>query len=96
MKVDPAEVKMTLHSLSATPNRLKALSRGLDKDQLQFRSDEEPWSCNDNLAHLRACADVWGGSIMAMISQEHPTLRYILPRTWIKKQIILNRIFIVL
>ncbi len=40
---------------------------------------------NDILAHLRTCADVWGNHIAIMITQDHPTLRYISPRTWIKK-----------
>jgi DinB family protein len=85
MKVDYAEIEKTLKSLTASPDRLKALSKGLDKTQLHFRSAEEPWSFNDILAHLRGCADVWGKSILAMISQEHPTLRYVSPRTWMRK-----------
>jgi hypothetical protein len=40
---------------------------------------------NDILAHLRACADVWGKSILAMVAQDHPTLRYVSPRTRMKK-----------
>jgi DinB family protein len=85
MKVDFAEIEKTLKSLAATPDRLKALSKGLDNTQLHYRSDEEPWSFNDILAHLRACADVWGKSILAMSSQEHPTLRYVSPRAWMRK-----------
>jgi hypothetical protein len=37
------------------------------------------------LAHLRACADVWGNCIVAMIAEDTPTLRAVNPRTWIKK-----------
>jgi hypothetical protein len=85
MKVDPAEIEKAIQALADTPHRLKSLSKGRGKTQLHFRSDVEPWSSNDILAHLRACADVWGKSIMAMISQEHPTLRYISPRTWMRK-----------
>ena len=91
MKVDSAEIEKTLKSLAATPHRLRSLTDDLDKTPLHFRSEEDPWSANDILAHLRACADVWGKSIMAMISQEHPTLRYVSPRTWMRKRIILNR-----
>jgi hypothetical protein len=86
MKVSPTEVEKTLKLLTETPRRLESLSRGLGNARLHFRSAEEPWSANDILAHLRACADVWGQSIMAMIAQEHPTLRYISPRTWIRKK----------
>jgi hypothetical protein len=52
---------------------------------LNFRTDDDSWSVNDILAHLRACADVWGKGMQMMITQDHPTLRYISPRTWIKK-----------
>ena len=85
MKADSAEIEQVLKSLADTPHHLKSLSKGLSKTQLHRRSNEEPWSSNDILAHLRACAEVWGKSIMAMISQEHPTLRYISPRTWMRK-----------
>jgi hypothetical protein len=37
------------------------------------------------LAHLRACADVWGGCIATIIARDTPTLRAVNPRTWIKK-----------
>jgi hypothetical protein len=37
------------------------------------------------VAHLRACADVWGGSIDRMVAEEHPTIRYVSPRSWIRK-----------
>jgi hypothetical protein len=85
MNVKSVEIEATLKALADTSHRLNSLSNGLDKTQLHFRSDEEPWSANDILAHLRACSDVWGKSILAMISQEHPTLRYISPRTWMRK-----------
>jgi hypothetical protein len=84
MNINPAEIESILKCLEATPHRLEALSEGIDKTQLHQRSDEGPWSPNDNLAHLRACADVWGKSIMAMILQKHPTLHYTSPRIWIR------------
>jgi hypothetical protein len=37
------------------------------------------------LAHLRACADVWGNCIAAIITQDGPTLRAVNPRTWISR-----------
>lgn len=36
------------------------------------------------LAHLRACADVWGGYyIRKILEEEVPTIKAINPRTWI-------------
>jgi hypothetical protein len=85
MTVTPAEVEQSLKLLSATPRRITTLSRGLKEAQLYTKADEAAWSFSDILAHLRACADVWGKSIRAMLEHDHPTLRYVSPRTWMRK-----------
>src|SRR5678815_3059447 len=85
MKVSPAEAENVLRLLAATPRRIASLTRRVEIANLYFRPHQDSWSANDVLAHLRACADVWGKSIIAMISQDHPTLRYISPRSWIRK-----------
>jgi hypothetical protein len=41
--------------------------------------------CNEILAHLRACSDVWGKSITRMLNEDNPTMRYVSPRTHMKK-----------
>jgi hypothetical protein len=74
-----------LDQLRSTPRALASLSDGLNPEILHHRTPEEPWSANDILAHLRACADVWGESILEMLEKNHPTIRYVSPRTWMKK-----------
>jgi hypothetical protein len=74
-----------LRLLADTPGRLEALSRGMGDDRLQRPQNEGAWSANEILAHLRACADVWGDSIRSMIECDRPKLRYVSPRTWIRK-----------
>jgi len=44
------------------------------------------WSTNEVLAHLRACGDMWGGCIKAILAENHPTLRAVNPQTWIEKR----------
>lgn len=85
MQVSPVEIDTVLTLLKATPPRLAAMTNGYEPVWLQTNPDEDSWSANDILAHLRACADVWGKSMLTMIAQERPTLRYISPRTWIRK-----------
>jgi DinB superfamily len=85
MKVSPAETERVLRLLAATPRRIASLSRGFEIGKLHFRPHQDSWSANDILAHLRACADVWGKSIVEMITRDHPKLRYISPRSWIRK-----------
>jgi DinB superfamily len=85
MKGLPAETESVLELLAATPRRIASLSREVEISKLHFRPRPDSWSANDVLAHLRACADVWGKSIMDMITRDRPKLRYISPRSWIRK-----------
>ncbi len=85
MNITPDEIEKYLGLLSDTSRRLTKAAQGFDDVRLQYKPDEKAWSVNDILAHLRSCADVWGGSIEAMLAQDKPTLPYRHPRQWIKK-----------
>jgi len=85
MKIAPDEIKAVLKVLATTPRRIAAASRVFENARLHFKPDEATWSANELLAHLRACADVWGKSMLMMLAQDQPTLRYVSPRTWIRK-----------
>jgi hypothetical protein len=76
-------IEQVLSLLAETPPELEALTAGLAPAQLQTAPNDDDWSANDVLAHLRACADVWGGCIGAIPAEERPTLRAVNPRTWI-------------
>jgi hypothetical protein len=78
-------IEQVLTLLAETPPRIATLTAGLARTQLHTAPDHDGWSANDVLAHLRACADVWGDCIVAMIAEDTPTLRAVNPRTWIKK-----------
>ncbi len=77
--------QQVLTLLAETPPRLEALTAGLAPAHLLTAPNDGEWSANDVLAHLRACADVWGGCIAAIIAEERPTLRAVNPRTWIEQ-----------
>ncbi len=78
-------IEQVLILLAKTPPHLTALTADLSPEELQTRRTPDEWSANEVLAHLRACADVWGNCIMAIFSEDMPTLRAINPRTWIEK-----------
>ncbi len=78
-------IEQVLTLLAETPPRIAAHTAGLAPAQLHTTPDPDGWSANDLLAHLRACADVWGDCIAAMIAQDTPTLRAVNPRSWIRK-----------
>jgi hypothetical protein len=78
-------IEQVLTILTETPPRIAALVTGLEPARLRTSPSQDEWSAHEVLAHLRACADVWGDCIAAIIAQDRPTLRAINPRTWIKK-----------
>jgi hypothetical protein len=78
-------IEQVLTMLAATPPRIAALTAGLGPAQLRTAPNPDEWSANEVLAHLRACADMWGNCIAAMIAQDRPALRAVNPRTWIRK-----------
>lgn len=85
MNIQSQSIEQVLTLLTETPPRLTELTSDLSPEELQTRPTSEEWSANEVLAHLRACADVWGNCIIAIIAEDMPTLRAINPLTWIKK-----------
>jgi hypothetical protein len=77
----PLEKLLTI--LADTPRRIAELTVDVSDAALHAAPTDE-WSANDVLAHLRSCADVWGGHIARMLTEDKPTLRAVSPRTWIK------------
>lgn len=88
----PLPIEQILTMLAEAPSRIAALTDGLTPEQLRAAPAPGEWSANEALAHLRACADVWG-ECMLRISQGAPTLRAVNPRTWIVKTDYLDREF---
>jgi hypothetical protein len=80
-----SEPHRTLTTLSDTPKQIARIARGSNDRQLHRKPAPDAWSARDIVAHLRACAEVWGRSIERMIAEDHPTIRYVSPRGWIKK-----------
>ncbi|HQY30200.1 MAG TPA: DinB family protein [Thermomicrobiales bacterium] len=77
------DVDDLLDLLNGAPGRIADLAAGCTPDQLRCRPAPDDWSANDVLAHLRACADVWGGRMELIVAEDHPTIRAINPTTWI-------------
>ncbi len=78
-------VEQALTILAETPQRIAALTGSLSSEQLHRRPQPEEWSLNEILAHLRACADVWGGYMRRIIAEDTPTIRVVSPRSYIHK-----------
>lgn len=70
--------------LDALPGRLVRLTAGVGEDRLRRAPGIKGWSVTDILAHLRACADLWGHSIYAMLAATDVVLPDIDERRWAK------------
>ncbi len=85
MPSESLPIEQVLALLAETPARIAALTADLAPARLRTPPSQGEWSANDVLAHLRACADVWGGCIAKMLAEETSALRAVNPRTWIKR-----------
>jgi hypothetical protein len=82
MKATPSEAERYLGMISETLQRISLAVKGIDGDQLKFKTDTKAWSANDLLAHLRSCADLWTHSIYAMLAEREWVLPAIDERKW--------------
>ena len=71
--------------LPETPGGSPTLTKGLTPAQLRTAPEAGAWSVNDVLAHLRACHDVLGGNVLRILAEDHPALKGMNPRAWMKK-----------
>ena len=81
----PRTIEQILTMLAATPAHLADLTAGLPPAHLLAPPAPGAWSARDVLAHLRACADMWGKAIVQILSADRPTIKAVNPRTWIKQ-----------
>ena len=81
----PRSIEQILSMLASAPRRLANLSDGLLPAQLLAPPKPGEWSAREVLAHLRACADMWGMYMAMILSEDKPTIRAVNPTTWIKK-----------
>lgn len=83
VKANEQEIAEIVAALKENPLRLRKATSRVTNADLQVRASKPSWSANDILAHLRACADVWGETIERMLADELPKLPDIHPRKWI-------------
>jgi hypothetical protein len=85
MKASEAEIAKILLSLKDVPDRIEAATSKVSLFRLHAQPEKRSWSVNDILAHLRACSDVWGDSMQAMLEYDMPTLPYVHPNERLKQ-----------
>jgi hypothetical protein len=78
-------VEEILALLTGHPKRIAELTAGRPAAHLHTAPGPDDWSANEVLAHIRACADVWGGAIARIVAEDGPALPGLSPRTWMKR-----------
>lgn len=79
----PHTSEQILTILAEAPGRIAASTAGVASARLRAAPAPGEWSPTEVLAHLRACADVWGTGIARMLAEDLPTIRAVSPRTWV-------------
>ena len=85
MEPIPQDASRIVELLKQGPLCIAKAIRNVPTERLYLRTNEEPWSVSDILVHLRACSDVWGETIMTMLTEDNPTQRYKSPRAFMKR-----------
>lgn len=85
MKMTPREIEKYLDLLAGTLDHIAFITREASEELLHHKATKQDWSVRDILAHLRACSDVWGNSIEAMLADENPVLPDVHPRHRLKQ-----------
>lgn len=83
--MEESEYKKTLQMLEESPSHIAKLVAGVDPEILSLKPDENTWSAKDILSHISACADVWGEHIDRMLKEDHPIIKHVSPRGFMKK-----------
>ena len=75
-------VSVTLEMLAAGPRAIRDLVAPAPDARRRARPGPDAWSAHEIFAHLRACADVWGGHIRAILADHPARLGAGDPRAW--------------
>jgi len=78
-------IEQVLSVLRETPDRIGLLTAGTSDARLDEPPEPGEWCATEILAHLRACADTWGGAIETIIDTDRPTIRAVNPTSWIEE-----------
>jgi hypothetical protein len=72
LKATSQEIAIHLATLRQTPLHISSVAEQLSEEQLRVRPLPKDWSLVDHLAHLLACAEIWGDDIERMLGLDTP------------------------
>ncbi|HET7471930.1 MAG TPA: DinB family protein [Candidatus Limnocylindrales bacterium] len=75
-------VEAVVGRLADNPGRIDLLMSAAPREARRRRPTKDAWSALETFAHVRACADVWGGHIRSIVEAGPSSLRAGDPRAW--------------
>lgn len=75
-----------LKVLADAPAQILTYTKDVSDEELHGAPGDAEWSANEVLAHLRSCADVWGGCIERILAEDEPILRASSPRAEVNRK----------
>ena len=84
MKADLSQIDFHLATLKVTTEIFADLALRIADSQSRIRPERDEWSLHEILAHLHACAEVWGDDIDRMLATDGTRYTKPHPRTIMK------------
>ena len=75
-------VEKVVNLLNNIPEEIRKLTNGIESILLVTRKEENSWSVVEIMAHLHACATIWGDTIQEMLTHSFPVIEYHHPGEW--------------
>lgn len=73
-----------LTTLVGGPEKISGILDSLNADELKTQWIPGEWSAVEVLAHLRCCADVWEGCMRRIQAEDHPRIKAVNPKLYIR------------
>lgn len=75
-------VGKVVNLLKINPEEIRKLTDEIEPILLETRKEANSWSVVEILAHLHACATIWGDTIYEMLTNDSPEIEFLHPREW--------------
>ena len=69
------DIEILIETLEQTSILFASIAARFEDEELRRRPSPDEWSPRELLAHLHACAEVWGKDIDRMLAQDAPSYR---------------------
>jgi hypothetical protein len=89
----PETIEGVLDELDGDPARIAVAMAGRTPEALLKPLEPGGWSARDILGHIRACDRTWGGYMVRILDEDHPSIRGESPRGTIRRTDFLERPF---